>query len=158
MGPRADRENLLSPPEFEPRNVHPVAQSLYRLLSAVLNQGKWDCRSTWNAPESRDMSTVFGWAYLKARNHFEDPGVGWGDTKMEFKEMWLDGEDCIHLTQNRDQWRAVVNTVQIWFRTMAHYYAPRSLQPDTHGRTRYAARAGHNIVIHQQITWSFKTI
>jgi hypothetical protein len=31
--------------------------------------------------------------------------------KMDLREIGLDGMDWIDLTQSRDQWRAVVNTV-----------------------------------------------
>jgi hypothetical protein len=31
--------------------------------------------------------------------------------KIDLREIGLDGMDCIHLAQNRDQWWALVNTV-----------------------------------------------
>jgi hypothetical protein len=31
--------------------------------------------------------------------------------KMDFREICLDGEDWIHFAQDRDQWRALVNTI-----------------------------------------------
>jgi hypothetical protein len=30
---------------------------------------------------------------------------------MDFKEIWGEGVDWIHLAQDRDQWQAVVNKV-----------------------------------------------
>jgi hypothetical protein len=30
---------------------------------------------------------------------------------MDLREIRLDGVDCIELAQDRDQWRAIVNTV-----------------------------------------------
>jgi hypothetical protein len=33
------------------------------------------------------------------------------DIKMDLTEIGLDGVDSIHLAQDRDQWRAVVNAV-----------------------------------------------
>jgi hypothetical protein len=36
----------------------------------------------------------------------------WVDNvKMNFRKIGWDGIDCIHLDQDRDQWRALVNTV-----------------------------------------------
>jgi hypothetical protein len=36
----------------------------------------------------------------------------WADTiKMNLRDIGWDGEDCIELSQDRDQWRALVNTV-----------------------------------------------
>jgi hypothetical protein len=31
--------------------------------------------------------------------------------RINFREIWWDGVECLHLAQDRDQWRAVVNTV-----------------------------------------------
>jgi hypothetical protein len=31
--------------------------------------------------------------------------------KMDIRDTGWDGEDCIDLAQDRDQWRALVNTV-----------------------------------------------
>jgi hypothetical protein len=36
-----------------------------------------------------------------------------GNIKMDLREIGLDGMDWIDLTQDRDQWRALVNTVMI---------------------------------------------
>jgi hypothetical protein len=36
----------------------------------------------------------------------------WVDNiKLDLREIGWDGMDCIHLTQDTDQWRALVNTV-----------------------------------------------
>jgi hypothetical protein len=38
----------------------------------------------------------------------------WEDNiRMDLKEIWWEGVDWIQLAQDRDQWRAVVNTVMI---------------------------------------------
>jgi hypothetical protein len=40
------------------------------------------------------------------------PRCRWVDTiKMDFREIGWDGVDLIKLAQDRDQWRALVNTV-----------------------------------------------
>jgi hypothetical protein len=31
--------------------------------------------------------------------------------KMDLREIGWDGMDCIHLAEDRDQWKALVNTV-----------------------------------------------
>jgi hypothetical protein len=33
------------------------------------------------------------------------------DIKIDFREIGWDGMHCIDLAQNKDQWRALVNTV-----------------------------------------------
>jgi len=34
---------------------------------------------------------------------------------MDLREIWWEGADWIHLTQNRDQWKALVNTIMnLW--------------------------------------------
>jgi hypothetical protein len=40
------------------------------------------------------------------------PRCRWGDTiKIDLREIGWDGMDWINLVQDRDQWRALVNTV-----------------------------------------------
>jgi hypothetical protein len=40
------------------------------------------------------------------------PGRKWDDNiRMNLRNIGWEGVDCIHLAQDRDQWRAVVNTV-----------------------------------------------
>jgi hypothetical protein len=40
------------------------------------------------------------------------PRRKWMDnTKMDLREIGWDGVDWIHMTQDRDQWKALVNTV-----------------------------------------------
>jgi hypothetical protein len=34
-----------------------------------------------------------------------------GNIRMGLREIWCEGVDWIHLTQDTDQWRALVNTV-----------------------------------------------
>jgi hypothetical protein len=44
------------------------------------------------------------------------PGRRWNDnTKMDLTKIGGGGEDCIHVAQDMDQWRALVNTVMnLW--------------------------------------------
>jgi hypothetical protein len=46
----------------------------------------------------------------KERDHWEDQGVGGWTILKWIVERW-DGRDWIELAQDRDQWRALVNTV-----------------------------------------------
>jgi hypothetical protein len=39
------------------------------------------------------------------------PGPRWVDIKMDLREVGWGGMDLIDLAQDRDQWRALVNTV-----------------------------------------------
>jgi hypothetical protein len=41
----------------------------------------------------------------------EKPTRRWEDNGMHLGEVGLEGVDCIHLAQDRDQWRALVDTV-----------------------------------------------
>jgi hypothetical protein len=43
----------------------------------------------------------------KERDHWEDQN----DIKMDLREIGWDGMDWIDMTQYRDQWKALVNTV-----------------------------------------------
>jgi hypothetical protein len=45
---------------------------------------------------------------LVGRYHLKTPGA---DIKIDLKEIGREWVDWIHVTQNRNQWRALVNTV-----------------------------------------------
>jgi len=49
--------------------------------------------------------------YLKGADHSEDLCTPKGNIRMDLREVSWEGVDWIHLTQDRDQWQAVVNTV-----------------------------------------------
>jgi hypothetical protein len=52
------------------------------------------------------------WESQKERNHWEDPRLWWVDNiKMDLRDIGWDGVDWIGLAEDRDQWRALVNTV-----------------------------------------------
>jgi hypothetical protein len=52
------------------------------------------------------------WECLKKKEHWEDQEVGgWTILKWILEELGWDGEDWIDMAQDRDQWRAIVNTV-----------------------------------------------
>jgi len=42
---------------------------------------------------------------VKPRRRWED------DPKIDFKEIWGEGVNRIHMLQDRDQWRVLTNTV-----------------------------------------------
>jgi hypothetical protein len=68
-------------------------------------------RGTWLAWERRENSIRFWRESPKRRNHSEDRGV---DRRMRsewFLRKFAGGIEWIQLAQDRDQWRALVNTV-----------------------------------------------
>ena len=57
------------------------------------------------------MHTGFWCGKLREGDHLEDPGV---DERLIIKrifEKWVEGMEWIDLAQDRDRWRALVNTV-----------------------------------------------
>jgi hypothetical protein len=58
------------------------------------------------------MHIGYWWESQKVRDHWEDLDLGgWTIIKMNLRETGWDGMDWIVLAQDRDQWRALVNTV-----------------------------------------------
>jgi hypothetical protein len=59
------------------------------------------------------MHIGYWWESQKERDHWEDQDVGgWVDNiKMDLGEIGWDGRDWIELAQDRDQWRALVDTM-----------------------------------------------
>jgi uncharacterized protein YjcR len=52
------------------------------------------------------------WESQKVRDHREDLDVGgWTILKWILREIGWDGTDWIDLAQDRDQWRALMNTL-----------------------------------------------
>jgi hypothetical protein len=49
--------------------------------------------------------------YLKRKDHSEELCVEEDEVRMDLREIGWGGLDWIHLAQDRDKWRAVVNTV-----------------------------------------------
>jgi hypothetical protein len=61
------------------------------------------------------MHIGYWWEGQKERDHWEDQDVGVWTIKMDLREVGWDGVDWIDLAQDRDQWRALVNTVMnLW--------------------------------------------
>jgi hypothetical protein len=60
------------------------------------------------------MQIGYWWEIQKGRDHWEDQDVRrWVDNiKMDLREIGWDGMDWIDLAQDRDQWRALVNTAR----------------------------------------------
>jgi hypothetical protein len=57
------------------------------------------------------MHTIFWSENLKGEDYLKDLGVDSRNIRMNFREIGWKDVDLIHLAQNRDQWRALVNTV-----------------------------------------------
>jgi hypothetical protein len=47
----------------------------------------------------------------KPEGNYENQNVGGDNIKMDLREIGWDGMDWIDVSQDRDQWRALVNTV-----------------------------------------------
>jgi hypothetical protein len=67
----------------------------------------------WHEWERREECTKFWWESPKERDHLEDRGI---DVRMGSEWIlllaWLaGGVEWVQLAQDRDRWRAVVNTV-----------------------------------------------
>jgi hypothetical protein len=58
------------------------------------------------------MLIGYWWESQKERDHWEDQDVGvWTISKWILREIGWDGVDLIDRAEERDQWRALVNTV-----------------------------------------------
>jgi hypothetical protein len=65
----------------------------------------------WHAWEKREKCRGFWWESLKERDHLEEQGVD-GSLGLEWiSQRCARGVERIQLAQDRDRWRAVVNTV-----------------------------------------------
>jgi hypothetical protein len=65
----------------------------------------------WHAWEREKMCTGFWWENPKEKDNLKDQGV---DGRMGSKwtlRRFFGGVEWIHLAQDRDRWRAVVNAV-----------------------------------------------
>jgi hypothetical protein len=56
------------------------------------------------------MHIGYWWESQKERNHLKDQDVV-DNIKMDLREIGLDSVDSIDMAQDRDKWRALVNTV-----------------------------------------------
>jgi hypothetical protein len=57
------------------------------------------------------MPIGYRWESQKVRDHCEDQDAGVDNVKMDLREIGWDDMDWIDLAQDRDQWRALENTV-----------------------------------------------
>jgi alpha-glucosidase (family GH31 glycosyl hydrolase) len=63
----------------------------------------------WHAWERGETCTGSWWESPEEKVHLEDQGVD--GIKMDLGEIGCGGVEWIHLAQDRDRWRAVVNAV-----------------------------------------------
>jgi hypothetical protein len=58
------------------------------------------------------MHIGYWWESRKEADHWEDQSLWWVDNiKMDLRERGSNGVNWIDLAQDRDQWRALLNTV-----------------------------------------------
>ena len=55
--------------------------------------------------------TGFWWGNLRERDHLKDPGLDGNIILRWIFRKWFGGMDWIELAQDRDRWRALVNTM-----------------------------------------------
>jgi hypothetical protein len=68
-------------------------------------------RMRWAGRVARMEKTINAYKILLGKPEGRRP-LGWVDNiKMDFSEIGWDGMDWIYLAEDRDQWRALVNTV-----------------------------------------------
>jgi hypothetical protein len=80
-------------------------------LLARSNQGECGGRDMWHAWERRGMCTRSWWKAIRRETTCKTRRR-WGDgIRMDLRETGSRSVDWIRLPQNRDWWRAVVNTV-----------------------------------------------
>jgi hypothetical protein len=66
----------------------------------------------WHAWDRRETCARFWWESPKEGDHLEDQGVaGRMGSKWTLGRLAGGGVEWIHLAQDRDRWRAVVNAV-----------------------------------------------
>jgi hypothetical protein len=66
----------------------------------------------WHACDRRGMCTGFWWEIPKERDHSEDRDVdGRMGSECYLRKIGWESVDWIQLAQDRDRWRALVNTV-----------------------------------------------
>jgi hypothetical protein len=86
--------------------------SYHHIFLGKLNQEERDWHGIWHVWETGKVHTGLWWGNLREGEHLEEPVVdGTIITKRIFKK-WCGGSlDLIHLAQDMNKWRAVVNSV-----------------------------------------------
>jgi hypothetical protein len=86
----------------------------HQILLGRSNQGEWSGQGMWTAWERGETCIGFWWESPKEKDHLKDQGV---DVRNGSKRTvgrlagGGGGVQWIHLAQDRDRWRAVVNAV-----------------------------------------------
>jgi hypothetical protein len=65
----------------------------------------------WHAWGRVEVFTGFWLGGPKIRDYWEDVGIGGRITKMDLREMGIDGANWLRLAQDRVRWRAFVKMV-----------------------------------------------
>jgi hypothetical protein len=97
-------DNLLKGLYFSPSIIRVTKARSMRWAGHVARMG--EVRGAYNILVRRP----------EGRRPLGRPGRKWEDNiKMDLREIWFGDVDWIHLAQDRDRWRALVNTVMnLW--------------------------------------------
>jgi hypothetical protein len=58
-----------------------------------------------------ETTCLFKSENLRGRDHSGGPRHRWDNVRIDLNEIGWEGVDWIHLAQDREQWRGLVNTV-----------------------------------------------
>jgi hypothetical protein len=85
--------------------------TLHPVLLGWSGQGWWDGRGMWRAWGRWGVHKTFWLVSLTGEDHWEDRRRWEDNIGMDLRETGFGDADWIHLAQDRDRWRALVNTV-----------------------------------------------
>jgi len=86
-----------------------ITCTLHQISLGLTSKGGWDLRDVLHAWKRWEMITIFWSGKLKGRG---DSKYSWEDNiRMDLREIGMDVADWMYLSQDQNQWRALINTV-----------------------------------------------
>jgi hypothetical protein len=99
----------INPNSDEPHNFY-SSPNIIRMIKSTR------MRLAGHVTRMGEKRNAYWWESQKERDHWEDQVVGKVDNiKMDRREIGWYGVDWIYMAQDRDHWRALVNTVMKTF-------------------------------------------